>query len=118
MLFYQMVPKKPTISSKFIIVCKFDFNVKVGPDDSIDKFKACLVAKGLDIFSSCQNHFNMDFLSLCISFSSPLHQLDINNKFLHGDLYGGTLRVCWSRRISLVCHMQKFLYDFKQCPQT
>lgn len=51
----------------------------------------------------------------------PLHQLDINNVFLHGglegDLYGATTRFCCLEELGIVFKLQKSLYGLKLLPR-
>ncbi|XP_052723914.1 uncharacterized protein LOC128193817 [Vigna angularis] len=60
---WELVPLPP---GKKAVGCRWVYAVKVGPDGEIDRLKARLVAKAI-------RHW-------------PLHQLDIKNAFLHGDL--------------------------------
>ena len=81
---------------KKVIDCCWVFIVKVNPDGSIARLKALLVAKGyawtygvdyFDTFSSVAKltSFRL-FISLATTHGWDLHQLDIKNVFLHGDL--------------------------------
>ena len=76
-------------TGKKAIGCRWVFIVKVNPDGSIARLKACLVAKGYaqiygvdysDTFSPVAK------LTLTATHGWDLHQLDIKNTFLHGDL--------------------------------
>ena len=72
------------------------FKVKVNLDGSITRPKAHLVAKGYaqtygvdysDTFSPVAKLTSIWlFISLATTYSWDLHQLDIKNAFLHGDL--------------------------------
>ena len=72
------------------------FIVKVNPDGSIGLLKACLVGKGYaktygvdysNTFSSVAKLTSIRlFISLATTHGWDLHQLDIKNAFLHGDL--------------------------------
>jgi len=75
---------------------KLVFAIKVNPDGTVARLKARLVAKGCaqingidysDMFSPVAklNCIKL-FLSMAATHNWPLHQLDIKNAFLHGDL--------------------------------
>ena len=82
--------------SKFPVGFRWVYTVRVGPDDQIDRLKACLVAKGYtqvygsdygDTFSPIAKIAYVCLLfSMAAMCSWPLYQLDIKNVFLHGDL--------------------------------
>ena len=72
------------------------FAVKFNPDESVARLKARLVAKGyaqiygVD-YSDTSSHIDKLtsirlFIYLAASYDWDLHQLDIRNVFLHGDL--------------------------------
>lgn len=81
---------------KKAVGCKCIFAFKVNPDSSVARLKARLVVKGYaqtngmdysDTFSSVSKLTSIRlFVSLVASEHWPLHQLDIKNAFLHGDL--------------------------------
>ncbi|KAJ7976082.1 Retrovirus-related Pol polyprotein from transposon TNT 1-94 [Quillaja saponaria] len=76
--------------------CRLVFTVKVHSDGSIDQLKARSVAKGYsqvydidysETFSPVAKITSVRvFISLAAIFNWPLHQLDIKNTFLRGDL--------------------------------
>ena len=72
---------------KVLVGCRWVYTVKVGPDDQVDRLKACLVDKGYaqvygsnygDIFSPVAKiAFVRLLLSMAAMCSWPLYQLDI-----------------------------------------
>ena len=83
-------------AGKKAIGYRWVFTVKVNLDGSITRLKARLVAKGYaqtygvdysDTFSPvAKMTFVHIFISLTATYNSDLHQLDIKNVLLHGDL--------------------------------
>ena len=86
----------PLPIGKKAIDCRWVFAVKFNLDGSIVGLKARLVVKGYaqtygfdysDTFSPIAKlTFVRLFISLIASYDWDLHQLDIKNAFLHGDL--------------------------------
>ncbi|XP_015964557.1 uncharacterized mitochondrial protein AtMg00820-like [Arachis duranensis] len=80
--------------------CKWVYRIKRKSDGSVDRYKARLVAKGftqtegidfLKIFSLVVKPATIRLvLSLASMKHWTIHQLDVNNAFLHGDLFEDT----------------------------
>ena len=76
--------------------CKWIFTVKYKADGSIERFKGKLVAKGftqsygIDYQETFAPVYKLNtiwvLLSLAVNQDWPLHQLDVKNAFLNGDL--------------------------------
>ncbi|CAL8994106.1 unnamed protein product [Prunus brigantina] len=110
---------------------KFVFSVKLHSDGFIDRYKARLVAfgnkqeYGLDYDETFAPVAKMTtvrtILALAASQSWPLHQMDVKNAFLHGDLKEEVyLKLPSGMPTSSpndVCKLKRSLYGLKQAPR-
>ena len=121
----RIASQQSTVGSKWV------FHVKYHSDGSLQKYKARLVAKGFnqrpgfdfnETFSPVVKPVSVRFiLSLAISQSWSIRQLDINNAFLNGDLdevvYMTQPQGYEVGHGNLVCKLNKALYSLKQAPR-
>lgn len=122
----------PLPEGKKIVGCKWVFSIKYKADGSIDRYKARLVGKGfthtygIDYSKTFSRVAKLNtvrvLLSLAANLDWPLHQLDVKNAFLHGNLdeevymdippgYTG------SAGNKIVCKLETALYGLKQSPR-
>jgi len=121
----------PRPSATNLIGCKWVFRIKRHPDGTVDRFKACLVAKGFNQRLGVDHTETFSpvikptiirlILSIALSHNWSLKQLDVNNAFLHGQL---TEQVFMHQPAGFidqshphhVCSLQNSIYGLKQAP--
>ncbi|GMI67117.1 hypothetical protein HRI_000381000 [Hibiscus trionum] len=128
---WELVPLPPDrkpVGSKWL------FRIKLNSDGSVNRYKARLVAKGYsqipgydfgETFSPVIKFFTVNILlSVSVVNKWKVHQVDVNNAFLKGDL---TEDVYMSQPEGfeqqssdgtvLVCKLRKALYGLRQAPR-
>ena len=112
--------------------CKWVFTVKSKTDGTIERYKACLVAKeftqayGIDYTETFAPITKLNTIRLLLSLATnldwPLHQFDIKNAFLNGELKEEVFMTlppgfCKEKEETRVCKLKKSLYGLKQSPR-
>jgi hypothetical protein len=122
----------PLPKGKRAVGCKWVFTVKQNPKGEVDRYKARLVAKGYsqtygidydETFAPVAKMGTVRTLISCaVNFGWPLHQMDVKNAFLHGDLQEEVYMeippgFANSQTVGKVCRLKKSLYGLKQSPR-
>jgi hypothetical protein len=125
---WDMVPCPSNVKA---IGCKWVYSIKLRSDGTLDRYKAQLVALGnmqeyeVDYEETFAPVAKMTIvrtvISIVVSQGWPLHQMDVKNAFLHGDLkediYMTPPPGLFSSPSSAVCKLKRSLYGLKQAPR-
>jgi hypothetical protein len=114
----------PLPKGKKTMGCKWVFSIKHKADGSIDQCKGYTQTYGIDYqetFSSVAKSNSVRvLLSLAANHDWPLHQFDVKNAFIHGDLEEVYMDVPPGYTATygdkVVCKLQRALYGLKQSP--
>lgn len=121
------------LSGKNPVGCKWVYTVKLKANGSIERCKVRLVAKGftqtyeVDYHETFAPVAKMNSVRILLSFAAnldwPLHQFDVKNAFLHGDLAEEVYvdippGFDDAKSNGKVYRLQKSLYELKQSPRT
>jgi len=136
---------------KKAIGCKWVYKIKHNADGSVSKYKARLVAKGYaqtygidyeetysPVAKGYAQTYGIDYeetyspvakmtivktiIAMAVAKGWSLHQMDVKNVFLHGDLHEEVYMeqppgYVDQTHPNLVCGLKKALYDLKQAPK-
>ena len=124
-----MVPRPANTN---IVKCKWVFTIKYHLDGTIARHKARLVARGfthaydIDYTETLSSVVRLNsvhlLLSLAVNQAWSLHQLDVSNAFLYGDLEEQVsmeqpLGYVAQGESSKVCFLRRAIYGLKQSPR-
>jgi hypothetical protein len=116
----------PLPSGRKIFTCRWVYGTKSAVDGQINRYKAGIFAKGfqqvhgIDYDETFSPIAKMDSIRLALSIAASkgweVHQMDMKNAFLHGDLSEEIYMEQpqgFMQDSSLVCRLKKSLYGLK-----
>jgi hypothetical protein len=117
---------------KKAVGCKWVFTVKQSPEGKIERYKARMIARGYsqtygidydEAFTPVTKMNTLRILISCVAnFGWPLHQLDVKNVFLRGNLQEEVYMEVPPGMVAAanggkVCKLKRALYGLKQSPR-
>lgn len=127
---WTLVPKPENTN---LVGCKWLFIIKRNPDGSVARYKARLVAKGFtqtpgldfkETFAPVVKPRTIKVvLTLALNHGWSLHQMDVNNAFLQGNLTEDVYMqqppgFVHTEYPTHVCKLRKAIYGLRQAPRT
>ncbi|KAI3523467.1 hypothetical protein L1887_01631 [Cichorium endivia] len=126
---WELVPRQPNMN---IVRSMWIFKHKTKSDGSLERYKARLVCDGRSqqVGVDCGETFSpvvkpatiRTVLTIALSHDWPVHQLDVKNAFLHGNLHETVymyqpMGFRDTQFPDHVCRLKKSLYGLKQAPR-
>lgn len=126
---WVLVPRNPNMN---VVGSKWVFKTKLKPDGNVERYKACLVAKGYSQMEGI--YFDETFslvikptttrtiLTIAVVHKWPLNQLDVKKCISTwvskgNSIYGAASGFVNPSFPNHVCHLKRALYGLKQSPR-